>query len=145
MRISDVLRGREQRGVVTVRPDTTVQDFLALMAEYNIGACIVSVDGKSVDGIVSERDVVRALVGQGVALLSEPVSTIATLEVHTADPDTHIDDLMRMMTEERIRHVPVVVKGGLTAIVSIGDVVKRRIDELEVERQHLVDYISSAQ
>jgi len=144
MRISDVLRGR-QRGVVTVHPDTTVGAFLTLMAEHNIGACIMSEDGKCVDGIVSERDVVRALVGQGLALLGEPVSSIATTEVHTADPDTHIDDLMRMMTEERIRHVPVVVDGCLTAIVSIGDVVKRRIDELEVERQHLVDYISSAQ
>jgi len=144
MRISDVLRGRE-RGVVTVRPDTLVQDLLALMAEHNIGACIVSGDGQAVDGIVSERDVVRALVGEGIALLSAPVSSIATLEVHTADPDTHIDDLMRLMTQERIRHVPVVVKGGLTAIVSIGDVVKKRIDELEYERQHLVDYISSAQ
>ena len=144
MRISDVLRGRE-RGVVTVRPDTPVQDFLALMAEHNIGACIVSRDGACVDGIVSERDVVRALVGQGIALLGAPVSSIATLEVHTADPDTHIDDLMRLMTQERIRHVPVVVNGCLTAIVSIGDVVKRRIDELEFERQHLVDYISSAQ
>jgi len=144
MRISDVLRGRE-RGVVTVRPDTLVQDLLALMAEHNIGACIVSGDGQAVDGIVSERDVVRALVGEGIALLSAPVSSIATLEVHTADPDTHIDDLMRLMTQERIRHVPVVVKGSLTAIVSIGDVVKKRIDELEYERQHLVDYISSAQ
>jgi CBS domain-containing protein len=144
MRISDVLRGRERR-VVTVHPDTTVQDLLSLLAEYNIGACILSVDGRSVDGIVSERDVVRALVGQGMGLLSEPVSAIATMDVHTADPDTHIDDLMRLMTQERIRHVPVVVDGQLTAIVSIGDVVKKRIDELEVERQHLVDYISSAQ
>jgi CBS domain-containing protein len=144
MRIADLLRGRE-RGVVTVQPDTPVHDLLALLADHNIGACIVSTDGRSVDGIVSERDVVRALVGRGVALLDEPVSAIATFEVHTADPGTHIDDLMRLMTEERIRHVPVVVDGQLKAIVSIGDVVKRRIDELEMERQHLVDYISSAQ
>jgi CBS domain-containing protein len=144
MRIADLLRGRD-RSVVTVRSDTTVQDLLSLLADHNIGACIVSDDGESVTGIVSERDVVRALVGKGVSLLNEPVSSIATYEVHTADPDTHIDDLMRLMTEQRIRHVPVVVHGCLTGIVSIGDVVKRRIDELEFERQHLVNYISSAQ
>jgi CBS domain-containing protein len=144
MRIADLLRGRE-RGVVTVQPDASVHDLLVLMADHNIGACIVSVDGQSVAGIVSERDVVRALVSRGDAVLTEPVSSIATHEVHTADPGTHIDDLMRLMTEERIRHVPVVVNDQLKAIVSIGDVVKRRIDELEAERQHLVDYISSAQ
>jgi CBS domain-containing protein len=144
VRIADLLRGRD-RSVVTVRSDTPVRDLLALMADHNIGACIVSDDGLSVAGIVSERDVVRALVGKGVSLLEEPVSSIATLEVHTADPDTHIDDLMRLMTEERIRHVPVVVDGELHGIVSIGDVVKRRIDELESERQHLVNYLSSAQ
>jgi CBS domain-containing protein len=144
MRIADLLRGRD-RSVVTVRSDTPVQELLALMADHNIGACIVSDDGLSVAGIVSERDVVRALVGKGVSLLTEPVSSIATLEVHTADPDTHIDDLMRLMTEERIRHVQVVVDGQLHGIVSIGDVVKRRIDELEMERQHLVNYLSSAQ
>ena len=144
MRVSDVLRGRDRR-VVTVQPDAVIRELLDLLAQHNIGACIVSTDGEAVLGIVSERDVVRGLVRHGVGLLDQSVSSIATKEVHTAHPDTHIDDLMRLMTDERIRHVPVIVNDRLHGIISIGDVVKKRIDELELERQHLVNYISTAQ
>jgi CBS domain-containing protein len=141
MRISDVLRGKGDR-VVTVTPDTEIRRLLAVLAEHRIGAVIVSTDGSTVEGIASERDVVRALAERGEAVLAEPVSTIHTAQVHTADPQTHVDDLMRIMTEHRIRHVPVVVDGRLRGIVSIGDVVKNRIDELETERAALTDYIS---
>jgi CBS domain-containing protein len=143
MRITDVLRVKGTR-VVTVTPDTTVRQLLAVLAEHRIGAVIVSSDGTSVDGIASERDIVRAFAKRGAAAMSEPVTAIYTAEVHTVTPDTQIEDVMRMMTERRVRHAPVVQDGSLRGIVSIGDVVKNRIDELETERAALTDYITSA-
>jgi CBS domain-containing protein len=143
MRITDVLRVKGTR-VVTVTPDTTVRQLLAVLAEHRIGAVIVSVDGTSLDGIASERDIVRAFAKRGAAAMSEPVTAIYTAEVYTVTPDTQIEDVMRMMTERRVRHAPVVQDGNLRGIVSIGDVVKNRIDELETERAALTDYITSA-
>jgi CBS domain-containing protein len=143
MRISDVLRGKGTR-VVTIPPDTKVRRLLEVLAEHRIGAVVVSTDGTSVGGIVSERDVVRAFAKRGAAVMSEPVTAIYTAEVHTITPDTSLDEVMRMMTERRVRHAPVVTDGVLRGIVSIGDVVKNRIDELETERAHLTDYITGA-
>ncbi len=143
MRITDVLRGKGTQ-VVTVTPDTTVRRLLAILAEHGIGAVIVSRDGTSVDGIASERDIVRALAKRGAAVLSEAVTEIYTAEVYTITPQTELDDVMRMMTDRRIRHAPVVVDGRLHGIISIGDVVKNRIDELETERTALADYITGA-
>ena len=143
MRITDVLRVKGTR-VVTVTPDTTVRQLLAVLAEHGIGAVIVSADGTSIDGIASERDIVRAFAKRGAAAMSEPVTAIYTAEVHTVTPETQIEEVMRMMTERRVRHAPVVLDGGLRGIVSIGDVVKNRIDELETERAALTDYITSA-
>jgi CBS domain-containing protein len=142
MKINDVLRGKGAE-VVTISPDATVRDLLALLAEHNVGALVVSGDGSAVAGIVSERDVVRLMHSDADALAA-PVSSIMTAEVHTCTPDDHIDDLMRLMTEKRIRHVPVVVDDRLSGIVSIGDVVKTRIGELEFEREQLSNYIASA-
>ena len=127
--------------VVTVRPNESVERLLELLEEHRIGALVVSEDGETVDGIVSERDVVRHLHRDGAAVLLAPISTIMTADVNTAEPDTFIEDLARTMTELRIRHVPVVVDGKLRAIVSIGDIVKHRIDELQAERDQLVGYI----
>jgi CBS domain-containing protein len=141
MRISDVLRGKGTQ-VVTITPDTRVRRLLAVLAEHRIGAVVVSGDGTSVDGIASERDIVRALAARGAAVMSEPVTAIYTAEVYTVTPQTSLEDVMRMMTEHRVRHAPVVVDGRLRGIVSIGDVVKNRIDELETERAHLTDYIT---
>jgi len=143
MRITDVLRVKGTR-VVTVTPDTTVRQLLAVLAEHRIGAVVVSHDGTSVDGIASERDIVRAFAMRGAAAMSEPVTAIYTAEVHTITPETQIEEVMRMMTERRVRHAPVVQDGALRGIVSIGDVVKNRIDELETERAALTDYITSA-
>ncbi len=143
MRISDVLRGKGAQ-VVTVTPDTTVQNLLAVLAEHGIGAAVVSRDGKSVDGIVSERDVVRGLARRGAAVLSDPVTEIYTADVHTVTMETGLEEVARMMTERRIRHAPVMADGGLRGIVSIGDVVKSRIGELETEHAALTDYIASA-
>jgi CBS domain-containing protein len=141
MRITDVLRGKGTQ-VVTVPPDTKVRRLLDVLAEHGIGAVVVSADGTSVGGIVSERDIVRAFAKRGAAVMSEPVTDIYTPDVHTITPDISLDEVMRMMTERRIRHAPVVVDGTLRGIVSIGDVVKNRIDELETERAHLTDYIT---
>jgi CBS domain-containing protein len=143
MRISDVLRIKGNN-VVTVRPDSDVRHLVAVLTEQRIGAVVVSGDGRSVDGIVSERDVVRALAEHGAAVLSEPVTAIHTAEVHVVRPDTPVEELMQVMTDRRIRHLPVVADGVLCGIVSIGDVVKNRIDELENERTALANYISGA-
>ncbi|GAA2737681.1 CBS domain-containing protein [Pedococcus aerophilus] len=127
--------------VVTVRPDETVERLLQLLDEHRIGAVVVSTDETAVDGIVSERDIVRHLHSKGAAVLALPISAIMTAEVTTCDPEVAIEDLARTMTDLRIRHVPVVVEGRLQAIVSIGDIVKHRIDELQTERDQLVGYI----
>jgi CBS domain-containing protein len=141
MRINDVLRVKGDQ-VVTVTPDTSVERLVAVLAEHRIGAVVVSREGSSVDGIVSERDIVRALAARGAAVLAEPVSAIHTTDVHTVAPEEDLADVERIMTERRFRHVPVVVAGALHGIVSIGDVVKKRIDELEGERSTLADYIT---
>jgi CBS domain-containing protein len=143
MRISDILRGKGEH-VVTVGPDTNVERLLAVLAEHKIGAVVVSREGSTVEGIVSERDVVRAMAARGASVLSEPVTAIHTAEVHTIAPDAAIADVERLMTERRFRHVPVVADGRLRGIVSIGDVVKRRIDELETERTTLTEYITGS-
>jgi len=143
MRISDLLRVKGTQ-TVTVPPDMTVRRLLAVLAEHQIGAVVVSVNGASVDGIASERDIVRALAQRGAAALSEPVTAIYTAEVRTVTPQTSLEEVARMMTEYRIRHAPVMADGGLQGIVSIGDVVKSRIDELETERAALTGYITGA-
>jgi len=141
MRISDLLRVKGAQ-VVTVPPDTTVGRLATVLAEQRIGAVVVSGDGASVDGIVSERDIVRALAVRGAAVMSEQVTAIYTADVHTVTPETELDDVARMMTERRVRHAPVMVDGALRGIVSIGDVVKSRIGELETERAALTNYIT---
>ena len=141
MRITDVLRGKGNQ-VVTVPPDTKVRRLLEILAEHGIGAVVVSQDGISVGGIVSERDIVRALALRGTAVMSEQVTAIYTAGVHTVSPETGLEEVARMMTERRVRHAPVTVDGSLRGIVSIGDVVKSRIGELETERAALTDYIT---
>lgn len=140
MRIHDVLKGKASQDVVTISPDATVRELVGLLTQYNIGALIVSSDGSAVDGIVSERDVVRRL-HTDAAVLDGPVQAIMTSTVHTCDTETSLDELMSLMTEHRIRHVPVVADGQLTGIISIGDVVKNRIGELEFERDQLDSYV----
>jgi CBS domain-containing protein len=143
MLISDVLRAKGTQ-VITVTPDITVRQLLAVLAEHRIGAVVVSHDGAAVDGIASERDIVRALAQRGAAVMSEPVTAIYTAQVHTITPQTPIEEVMRMMTERRVRHAPVVAEGILQGIVSIGDVVKIRIGELETERTALTEYITGS-
>ncbi|HVM28360.1 MAG TPA: CBS domain-containing protein [Mycobacteriales bacterium] len=142
MLLTEILRNKGA-DVVTVPPDADVKALLAVLAEHRIGAAVVSSDGRAVEGIVSERDVVRAIASRGGAVLDEPVGGICTTDVHTCTPDARVDDLMKIMTDRRIRHVPVVADGALAGIVSIGDVVKLRMQELESERAALSDYITT--
>ncbi|MFB4290401.1 CBS domain-containing protein [Nonomuraea sp. ATR24] len=140
MLIGTILRGKGS-GVTTVAPEATVRDLLDKLAEHNIGAVVVSADGVTIDGIVSERDVVRRLHDRGAAILAEPVSSIMTVEVRTVAPGDRVDELRKIMTTHRVRHMPVVEDGRLVGIVSIGDVVKSAIEELETEKASLVDYL----
>ncbi|MEV6632866.1 CBS domain-containing protein [Actinoplanes sp. NPDC051470] len=141
MRISDVLRIKGDR-VITVTPDTNVAGLLRVLAEHGIGAVVVSPDGVAIAGIVSERDVVRAIAERGAGVLTEPVTRIATSSVRTVTPEVSLEDVERLMTDGRFRHVPVLVDGRLGGVVSIGDVVKNRMDELESERSELAGYIT---
>ena len=142
MRISGLLREKGDF-VATVEPGATIREVLAVLAEHGVGALVVTDDGEHIAGIVSERDVVRALHRQGPDVLDERVSELMTAEVVTCAPDAEVDSLMAVMTESRVRHVPVVVEGRLTGIVSIGDVVKHRVHELVDENLALVEYIQS--
>jgi CBS domain-containing protein len=127
--------------VATVRPDVTVVELLGELAEHNVGALPV-VDGGNLIGIVSERDVVRRLHAGGPATLYARVADIMTTDVSTCSPSDDVGDVAAVMTSRRFRHLPVVVNGELAGIVSIGDMVKARIDLLESERAQLQRYIA---
>lgn len=141
MKISDVLRTKGS-AVITVAPHETIASLLELLARHNIGAVVVSTDGAAIDGIVSERDVVRQLHVRGTALLDEPVSSIMTSRVLMCSPDDELTEIGALMTDNRIRHLPVAIDGRLAAIVSIGDIVKARMDQLASERDLYEAYIS---
>jgi CBS domain-containing protein len=140
VRIADVLRNKGSE-VATVAPDATVTELIATLAERNVGALPV-VDGGRLVGIVSERDVVRRLHAGGAAVLDARVADIMTSEVTTCSPSDGAAELASVMTRGRFRHLPVVVDGRLAGIVSIGDLVKARIDMLESEREQLQSYIA---
>jgi CBS domain-containing protein len=127
---------------VTVGPDVTVERVATVLSQHHIGAVVVSGDGSAIDGIVSERDIVRALADQGAGVLGQPASSIMTSDVVTCGTTTTVEQLMGVMTERRIRHVPVLEGDRLGGIVSIGDVVKNRVSDLETETQVLHDYIA---
>jgi len=127
--------------VDTVAPTATVASAVDALARLRIGALVVSPDGSVIEGILSERDVVRGLADHGVGVLDQPVSSLMTSEVTTCVSDDTADQLMGLMTDQRIRHLPVVEAGLLCGLISIGDVVKARVGELQVETQTLHDYI----
>jgi CBS domain-containing protein len=140
MRIRDVVAAKPSTEVVTVSPEASVRELIAQLAEHNVGALVVSGDGRQVDGIVSERDVVRRLHADP-EVLEATVASIMTTDVHTCSGDAKLDEMMSIMTERRIRHVPVVDDGVMVGIVSIGDVVKHKIDVLQFERDQLDSYV----
>jgi CBS domain-containing protein len=141
VRIKDVLKNKGGTDVVTIRAEATLAELIETLTEHNFGALVVSDDGRRVDGIVSERDVVRRM-RQGPDALAALVSDVMTTDVHVCEPQDSLDDLMRQMTNARVRHIPVVIDGELAGLVSIGDAVKARIAELEFERDQLNQYVA---
>ncbi len=142
MNVEAILRAKGSN-VATIRPDATVAAAVRELKTRGIGALLVSEDGRRVAGILSERDIVHALAEQGAALLAMPVDQLMTRKVVTCVPEDTVSDLMARMTQHRFRHLPVVKDGILIGIVSIGDLVKNRIEEVEFEADSLRSFIAS--
>jgi len=143
MRVKDVL-AIKGTSVATIGPGATVADAIAALARHGVGALVVTTDGRGIEGIISERDVVRGLNNLGSTLLGAAVREIMTADVHTCEPADEVRSLAKTMTDKHFRHMPVLVDGALAGIMSIGDVVKSRVDELETEHAQLVGYISAS-
>lgn len=141
LKISVILE-RKGREVVTIRPDAMLLAAAETLSKHNIGALVVSSDGRSAEGIVSERDLVRDLARLGTGAVKRTVGDVMSRDITTCGPDATVDDLMATMTRQHIRHVPIVDDDALVGIVSIGDVVKMRLDELEVEKESLEQYVT---
>jgi len=141
MKIASLITGKR---VATISSSATLHDLVNALRDHHVGALVVSPDGKKIDGIVSERDVVRAMPSKLDGLANMRVGDLMTREVITCSPNSTVAELMTMMTERRIRHVPVIDEtGNLVSIVSIGDVVKAHISDLDTERKALSDYVNS--
>ena len=135
---------RKGRLVATVRPDATIGEAAELLRKHGVGALVVSREVGGVDGILSERDIVRALPAHGAKVADLRVATLMSRDVVTCAEADSIADVMMLMTERRVRHIPVVEKGRLAGIVSIGDVVKSRIEEIEDDAHAMRELIASA-
>ena len=142
MIVTDVLR-RKGTDVTVVPPDATLAEAASMLASQRIGALVVSSGSGAIEGILSERDIVRRVAERGASSLDDMVASAMTSEVRTCVRDDSLEELMSVMTEHRIRHLPVVTDDRLGGIVSIGDVVKHRVEELEEERRHLTEYIQT--
>ena len=141
MKIAALISGKK---VETISSNASVHDLVNSLNTHHVGALVVSPDGKKIEGIVSERDVVRAMPGKMDQLIGMRVRDLMTVEVITCTQNSTVAELMTVMTERRIRHIPVLSESGeLLSIVSIGDVVKAHITEIENERKALADYVNS--
>jgi CBS domain-containing protein len=143
MNVARILR-EKGREVLIAKPDLSLAEAAAQLAARGVGAVVVSDDATRVLGILSERDIVRAVSSRGAGALGDAVSRHMTTEVTTVGEDATIEDAMAMMTKGRFRHLPVVENGRLVGIVSIGDVVKRHVEAIDGERRVLREYIASA-
>ena len=141
MNVETILRDKGD-WVATIRPNATIAAAIDMLNREGVGALVVSQDGGGVAGVLSERDIVRALGRHGEDLLSRAVEEIMTRDVITCEPGDTVGELMSEMTNRRIRHLPVVVEGKLRGIVSIGDVIKNRLDEVEFEASSLRSFIA---
>ena len=137
MIVSQILKSKPEMGVISVKPDATVSEVVAILSEKRIGTVVVSSDGNALDGILSERDIVRELGRHGVSLMAEPASAIMTAKLVTCGSSDRADDVLAKMTEGRFRHIPVVDDGKMIGLISIGDVVKARLSELSMEKDAL--------
>ena len=140
MRVREILSAKSTAEVFTIRPNATVAELLTALADLNIGALVVSTDGSHMEGIVSERDIVRKLRNFDQPS-SMTVGEIMTTDIRVCEPDDTLDDVMAVMTEHRVRHVPVLDGDLLVGVLSIGDAVKSRMDQLEFERDQLTHYL----
>ncbi len=143
MDVESVLSSKGSR-VITVKPETPVRDIAKILTDAKIGAVVISTNKNRIDGILSERDIVGAVAANGEAALAMPASALMTSEVVTCAPNDRIVDLMAIMTEKRIRHLPVLAEGGLVGIISIGDVVMHRVQEIESEAEALRTYVTQS-
>lgn len=143
MNVETILQ-HKGRAVATIRPVDTVTAAVDALISGNIGALVASEDGAAVNGIISERDIVHALAEHGSGLLALTVAEVMTRPAVTCDPSESVGELMAEMTNRRIRHFPVVDDGRLVGIVSIGDLVKSRLDEIEYEAHSMRSFIAGA-
>lgn len=143
MLIADILRDKGSQ-VQTTTADTPLREAIAVLASMRIGALVVSSDGRRIDGILSERDIVRALANESMDFFSHTVGDLMTSNVFTCGPNTTVASVMELMDDKRIRHVPVTVKNDLAGVVSIRDIVNARLKEADAERKELADYISGS-
>jgi CBS domain-containing protein len=137
MRVQQILNSKADSSIVTIEPGATVSDVVALLSQRRIGAVVISVDGTKAQGILSERDIVRELGRRGVSCLDDAVETMMTAEVRTCSREDLAHDIFHIMTEGRFRHLPVVEDGEMVGLISIGDVVKAQLSELEMEKDAL--------
>jgi len=142
MKVAAILKDKGDK-VVTAKPEDTVAAVADLLKRERIGAVVVTGAGGSVAGILSERDIVRAIPGKGDGLLESRAADLMTRDVVTCTPETELHEVQKLMTEGRFRHIPVLADGRLSGIISVGDVVKQRLDELEAETGALKSYIST--
>ncbi len=142
MRVSSILSVKGAT-VATTAPNAPLTEAINELRVRGVGALVVSTDGRQIEGILSEREIVRRLAERGEAIIHEPVEAAMSTEVVTCQPDDDLEQLARRMTETRCRHLPVVVDGELVGIVSIGDVVKARLSQLEDETRRMHDYITT--
>ncbi|OWU83877.1 histidine kinase [Oceanicola sp. 22II-s10i] len=141
MLVQQILRSKGSETVITTRPDTTITDVARLLSEHRIGGVVVSSDGRKADGILSERDIVRALAARGPSCMTEPAKALMTPDPVCCGRDDTADQVLGKMTEGRFRHMPVTDDGVLVGIVTIGDVVKAKLSELSHEKTALEDMI----
>lgn len=137
MLVQQILKGKPSEGVVTLKPGATVSEAAAMLSEKRIGTVVISADGNKADGILSERDIVRELGKRGPGCMSENVSDLMTKKLVTCAPEDSTDKVLSQMTEGRFRHMPVVDKGLLVGLISLGDVVKAQLSEISMEKEAL--------
>ncbi|MGR3494368.1 CBS domain-containing protein [Citreimonas sp.] len=137
MQVQNILKSKGSDGVVTVRPETQIAEVARVLAEHRIGSVVVSADGARIDGILSERDIVRELAARGASCLSDTAETYMTKKIHTCARTEDADQVLTAMTEGRFRHMPVVEDGRLVGLITQGDVVKAKLGELAMEKNAL--------
>ena len=137
MIVSQILKSKPDVGVISVKPTATISEAAQLLSEHRIGTVVVSADGESLDGILSERDIVRELGKRGAGCLTDPVRDLMTAKLVTCGPSNSAIEVLEMMTEGRFRHVPVMDGDKMVGLISIGDAVKARLAELAMEKDAL--------